>query len=243
MLTENTTDLICRLNPDGVFLYASAASAGLIGQPPEALVGKHFREVLHEEDLPRILGGFDRLRAGQAAAAFPHRSRTGHGSYVWCESTARAVRDPNGTVTELVTVTRSIEERRRLEAKLRHSQKLEAVGRLAGGVAHDFNNLLTVINGFSEMVLRGLARPDGANRQSGQGDSQGRGPGFGLTRQLLAFGRKQVQTRTRLNLNDVIGSRRSCSAGCSAKTSRSAPPSTPTRPRSSPTSARSNKCS
>jgi two-component system cell cycle sensor histidine kinase/response regulator CckA len=206
LLTENTTDLICRLNPDGVFLYASAASAGLIGQPPEALVGKHFREVLHEEDLPRVLGGFDRLRAGQAAAAFPHRSRTGHGSYVWCESTARAVRDPNGTVTELVTVTRSIEERRRLEAKLRHSQKLEAVGRLAGGVAHDFNNLLTVINGFSEMVLRGLARPDVARIANQVKEIRKAGDrASALTRQLLAFGRKQVQTRTRLNLNDVIG--------------------------------------
>jgi two-component system, cell cycle sensor histidine kinase and response regulator CckA len=205
LLTENATDMIARLSPAGVFLYASPATQSLFGAPPESLVGNHIRELVHEADLPRVLEVFEALAAGRSAGAFPHRCLAANGSFVWCESSARAVCIVNGRVTEFVMVTRSIEERRRLEARMQNSQRLEAVGRLAGGVAHDFNNLLTVINGFSEMVLRGLAHPDPTRiagqvqeiRKAGERAS-------GLTRQLLAFGRQQVQTRTRVNLNDVV---------------------------------------
>jgi signal transduction histidine kinase/CheY-like chemotaxis protein len=160
---------------------------------------------MHEDDLPRVMDLFDRLLAGQPAVTFPHRSRAHDGSYFWCESTARAVRDAAGTVAEVITVTRGIEQRRRLEAKVQNSQKLEAVGRLAGGVAHDFNNLLTVINGFSEMILRGLAKPDLPRIASQVQEIRKAGErASSLTRQLLAFGRLQVQTRTRVSLNTVI---------------------------------------
>ena len=205
LLTDNATDLIARLTPTGVFVYASAATRTLLGSAPESLFGRHVHELVHPEDLPRVLEVFDRLAADRPPDTFAHRCRAADGSYVWCESTARAVRDAGGAMTEIVTVTRSTEDRRRLEAKVQKSQRLQALRRLAGGVAHDFNNLLTVINGFSEMVLRGLGRPDPTRiaaqvqeiRKAGERAS-------GLTRQLLAFGRQQVQTRTRVNLNDVV---------------------------------------
>jgi PAS domain S-box-containing protein len=205
LLTENATDLIARLNTDGIFLYVSPASRTMLGIPPEHFIDRHVREFVHESDLPRLSELFDRLRNGQIAQTYSHQCRTHDGSYIWCESTNRAVQDPSGRVTELVMVTRCIEERRKLEAKAQNSQNLQAVGRLAGGVAHDFNNLLTVINGFSEIVLRGLSNPDPVRiasqvqeiRKAGERAST-------LTRQLLAFGRQQIQTRTRVNLNEVI---------------------------------------
>src|SRR5205823_2251806 len=144
LLTENATDLIARLTPAGVFRYASHAARTLLGTPPEDLVGRDVRALIHQADLPRVLEVFDKLAAGEPAETFGHRCRTADGSFVWCESTARAVRDDAGRVTEIVTVTRSVAERRRLEARVQKSQRLEAIGRLAGGVAHDFNNLLTV---------------------------------------------------------------------------------------------------
>lgn len=205
LLTDHATDLIARLTPDGEFLFVSPASKCLFGFVPEHYADRHFHEFLHEEDRSRVSDAFMRLRDGRAEDVFHHRLLTSTGSHIWCESTARVVRDECGKMLELVTVTRCIEERRKIEAKVQHSRKLEAVGRLAGGVAHDFNNLLTVINGFSEMVLRGLDTPDPVRialqvqeiRKAGERAA-------GLTRQLLAFGRKQVQTRTRVNLNDVV---------------------------------------
>ena len=113
-----------------------------------------------------------------------------------------------------MTVTRSIEERRKFEARVQNVQKMEAIGRLAGGVAHDFNNLLTVINGYSEVLLRGIGTQDPARtvaqvreiRQAGERAA-------GLTRQLLAFGRQQIQAKARLSLNRIVTDTGACSIG------------------------------
>jgi signal transduction histidine kinase len=102
---------------------------------------------------------------------------------------------------ELTQLTESMAERRRLEKHLRQSQKLEAVGRLAGGIAHEFNNLLTAIGGYSELLL---SRLDGDERQHVEEISLAAGRAARLTRQLLAFGRKQVARPEALDLNEVI---------------------------------------
>jgi two-component system, cell cycle sensor histidine kinase and response regulator CckA len=206
LLTENATDVIARLDPNGTIRFVSLAVQSLFGTAPESCQGRHLRDFLPEDDAPRMIEMLDRIAQGKITSAISHRWRSASGEYIWCESTMRAVCNANASLAEIVMVTRSIEERRRLEAKVQNSQKLEAVGRLAGGVAHDFNNLLTVINGFSEMVLRGLANPDPSRltaqvkeiRKAGERASA-------LTRQLLAFGRQQTQTRTQVNLNDVVG--------------------------------------
>jgi two-component system, cell cycle sensor histidine kinase and response regulator CckA len=205
LLTDNTTDMIGRLTPDGDFRYASPGALGLFGTDPETFLDTPFGEWLHPEDEPRLRDAIARLAGGGASHTLAHRSRHADGHYVWCESTVRAVRDATGEVVELVTVTRNIEERRKFEARVQNVQKMEAIGRLAGGVAHDFNNLLTVINGFSEMILRGIGTQDPARtaaqvreiRQAGERAA-------GLTRQLLAFGRQQIQAKARLSLNTVV---------------------------------------
>jgi signal transduction histidine kinase/CheY-like chemotaxis protein len=102
---------------------------------------------------------------------------------------------------ELTQLTESMAERRRLEKHLRQSQKLEAVGRLAGGIAHEFNNLLTAIGGYSELLL---SRLEGDERQHVEEISGAANRAARLTRQLLAFGRKQVARPEVLDLNEMI---------------------------------------
>jgi len=96
-----------------------------------------------------------------------------------------------------------IEDRRRLEAELRQAQKLEAIGHLAGGVAHDFNNILMVIRGYTDLLLA-EAGEDGTTRNDLREIQEAARRGSDLTRQLLAFGRKQVLTNRPLDLNAVL---------------------------------------
>ena len=114
----------------------------------------------------------------------------------------RAVSDGNnGRAFELFT--EDVTERRALEQQLRQSQKMEAVGRLAGGIAHDFNNLLMVISGYSEFLLDRLG-PEPALRGPAQEIASAAGRATSLTRQLLAFSRKQMLAPKVLDLNGVV---------------------------------------
>jgi hypothetical protein len=102
-----------------------------------------------------------------------------------------------------LVVAHDVTERKRLEAQLLQSQKLEAVGQLAAGVAHDFNNLLNVITGYSELLLRSLP-PNGTDRERTEQVRRAAERGAGLTRQLLAFSRRQVLEPRVLDLNAAL---------------------------------------
>ena len=102
-----------------------------------------------------------------------------------------------------------ITERLQLERQFRQAQKLESVGRLAGGVAHDFNNLLTVINGYSELLLKRLKHSDPLRPYAEEIRKAGE-HAASLTKQLLAFSRKQVIEPRVLDLNTRSGSLRPC---------------------------------
>ena len=112
-------------------------------------------------------------------------------------------RAPDGSIVRLQGTLQDVTEHHRLEQQFRQAQKMEAVGRLAGGVAHDFNNLLTVINGYSEMALEALG-PDDPKRTHFSEIRKAGECAADLTRQLLAFSRQQVLAPRVLDLNAVI---------------------------------------
>jgi PAS domain S-box-containing protein len=113
------------------------------------------------------------------------------------------VKDQAGKVTHIVATYRDTTEKRNLQDMLDHTQRLEAVGRLAGGVAHDFNNLISVINGYCEMLISDLAEQPQALREVTEIYNAGR-KAAKLTRQLLAFGRQEPLNAQVLNLNTMV---------------------------------------
>jgi two-component system cell cycle sensor histidine kinase/response regulator CckA len=119
------------------------------------------------------------------------------------EMTITPVRDSAGLISHFIAIKQDITQRKRLEAQYRQAQKMEAVGRLAGGVAHDFNNLLTIINGYSDILLARM-RPDDPLREMLNEVRQAGERASSLTRQLLAFSRKQIAAPVPLDLKKLV---------------------------------------
>ncbi len=133
-------------------------------------------------------------------------------------STKAAYRDPGGTLLGLIGIAHDVTERRRLEAELQQAQKLEAVGRLAGGVAHDFNNILSVIRGFSDLARAQLEGSDATVDEWLGHVSRATEQGSALTRQLLAFSRRQPLDTERSPSTASSPTWTRCCGACSART-------------------------
>ena len=128
---------------------------------------------------------------------------------IWIQLDVSVVRDAAGAPAYFIGQIQDITNRRQLEEQFRQSQKMEAVGRLAGGVAHDFNNLLTVISGYSELALQrvtdGESRPDADDvREDLEEIKNAAARAASLTQQLLAFSRQQVVQPGKLDLNEIV---------------------------------------
>ena len=132
------------------------------------------------------------------------------GRVVWLRDVVTVIRE-DGAV-RLRGIMLDVSERKRLEDELRQAHKMEAVGRLAGGVAHDFNNLLTVINGLRGAARRGTAREPPGRASAEQIRAAGE-RASGLTRQLLAFGKRSVVARARSTSTHWSSGWTTCSVG------------------------------
>jgi PAS domain S-box-containing protein len=150
-----------------------------------------FLSFVHPEDLDSVLRTTHAAVDGDAPYDIEHRIVRADGSVRWVHERADVVRDAEGKPLRILGTVQDITEKRTLEEQFRHAQKLEAIGRLAGGIAHDLNNSLTAIIGFTELALGSLAGSHPA-RADVQEIRRAAGRAESVTRQLLAFSRKQM---------------------------------------------------
>lgn len=202
-LTESSLDLITILGPDGIIRYESSSIEGALGYKPEEYTGKNAFEFVHPDDTPRVLHAFmEALQKKGNTPLLNFRFRHKDGSYRILEGVGNnMLADP--AVGAIVFNSRDIIERKRLEEQFLQAQKVQAIGQLAAGVAHDFNNILTAILGYADMLLMQFKAGD-PHQGHVAGIKQATIRATALTRQLLAFGRKQMLQPTVMDLNTSI---------------------------------------
>ena len=206
-LAENAPDIVFRyeLSPERRFAYVSPVITAVTGYSPE----EHYADpdlsfkIVHSDDrhLLECLFRGDGRHGGTVTMRWTHKD----GHLIWVEQRTVLVREASGQVVAIEGIARDITERRQLEEQLRHSQKMEAIGRLTAGVAHDFNNLLTVINGYSDLSLREISPSDPVRKKIDEVRKAG-DQAAALTRQLLAFGRKQPSQSKIVDVNAAVQS-------------------------------------
>jgi PAS domain S-box-containing protein len=200
---ENLPLGVYRSTPDGRVLMANPALLRMLGYDSwQELAFRNLEGEAFEAGHPR--GAFCEQieREGEARgleAAWKRRD----GSTIFVRESARAFRAEDGRVLYYDGIVEDVTERRRLEEQLRQAQKMEAVGRLASGVAHDFNNLLTIIMGYSDLLFESVSADD-RMRPPVEEIKKAAERAAALTRQLLAFGRKQVLPPRILDLNGLL---------------------------------------
>jgi PAS domain S-box-containing protein len=200
---------------DARFIRVNQRFCKIMGYSREELLGLTFREITHPDDLARDEQIVAQLLRGELSSfAVEKRYLRKDGGVVWANLLLSLLRSPAGDPLHFVAVVEDItgqkraqDERRNLERQLLQAQKMESVGRLAGGVAHDFNNHLTVINGYCIMLLDEMGPADPLREPVDEILLAGH-RAAALTRQLLAFSRKQVAEPRVISLNDVVADAR-----------------------------------
>lgn len=162
-----------------------------------------FIDCIHPDDRVGVLEAVGQATKSGSDFTVVYRVLAPDGQLRWLNGAGRVLLDAHGNPQRAVGISQDVTERHRLEAQFQQAQKMEAVGRLAGGVAHDFNNLLTVILGFCEILLEGVAPGERGSTEIGEIQKAGV-RAAALTRQLLAFSRKEITELKVLDLNAVI---------------------------------------
>jgi two-component system cell cycle sensor histidine kinase/response regulator CckA len=202
-LVENSSDALLLIDGEGRINYLSPSSQRLLGWMPEQMVGRSMFDFLHAADHQAFETHIGEIldRPGQSVLA---HGRFHHADGSWRTMEAIGVNrlgDP--AVAGIVINARDVSDRRRLEEQLRLAQKMEAVGQLAGGIAHDFNNLLTAILGYCHLMLDDI--PEGERLRADLLEIQAAGDrAAALTRQLLAFSRRQMLQPQIVNINQLV---------------------------------------
>lgn len=187
------------------FIRVNEALAQRFGlSDPGEAIGKTDADFFREEHARQAYADEQRVMTnGQPLLGLEERETWPDGHITWASTSKVPIRDAGGQVVGLVGVSRDITERKTLEARFRQTQKMEAVGRLAGGVAHDFNNQLGVVIGCCEAVMKRLDEKNPLRAKQAE-ILKAAHRAADLVQQLLAFSRRQVLQPEALDLNDVV---------------------------------------
>jgi PAS domain S-box-containing protein len=206
-LVEACDDSIVGATIDGVIRSWNPGAERIYGYSADEMIGKSPSILVptgrpHEVEL-----GFEKARNGERIKPFECIRERKDGRQILVSVTISSIRDPAGKIDGFALVTRDISQSRHIEGSLRQAQKMEAVGRLAGGVAHDFNNLLGVIIGYSDLILD-ESQPNQPIRKHAEQIKKAGEQAAALTGKLLAFSRQQVFETRVLNLNAIVADMR-----------------------------------
>jgi PAS domain S-box-containing protein len=195
---------ITQVDMDGAYIRVNPAMCEMLGYSEAELLSKTSESITHPLDWESERALLESMLSGgrdfyEVEKRYLHRS----GATIWVSVTSSLVKDMTKRPLYRITVVQNITRRKRAEDQLQQAQKMEGIGRLAGGIAHDFNNLLTVILGNSELALAEL--PDNAPNRARFQEIQASGQtAAALTRQLLAFSRKQVIRKRVVDLKEIV---------------------------------------
>jgi PAS domain S-box-containing protein len=201
-LFDNASDLVCATTAEGEFLYVNRAWRDVIGHEGDAAAGRRLFDVVHASSREQYLEVQARALAGETVTHAELVLVTGDGTSVTVEGNVSATSADGGPVV-LRGIYRDITERKRIEDQLRRAERMQAAGRLAGGVAHEVNNMMTGVIGFSEFLLRTLDPSDPRRAEVGEIIRAGT-RAADVTRQLLAFTRQQFLRPELLDINEVV---------------------------------------
>ncbi len=201
-------DGVIATDAQGRVTFLNAVAEKLLGWPLAEAAGLPLAQIFHihnEQTRKPVDNPVDRvLQLGTVVGLANHTilvNRLGHEIPV--EDCAAPIHNDQGQCTGVVLVFRDATERRRLEAQVQQGLKMEAIAQLAGGLAHDFNNLLTIVNGYSDLLLVSMG-PEHAWYNLVSEINQAGQRAADLTRQLLAFSRRQMLQPRALNLNQIV---------------------------------------
>ncbi|MDQ1727986.1 MAG: two-component system, cell cycle sensor histidine kinase and response regulator CckA [Pyrinomonadaceae bacterium] len=201
-LVENAHDIIYEHDLQGNYTSTNKAGEEITGYSRLDTLKLNFTQTVSPEYVDKGREMLRRKLAGEEITAYELEIITKAGKRIPVEVNSRLVYQ-NGVPVGVQGIARDVSERKLLEEQLRQAQRLEAIGQLAGGVAHDFNNLLTVIGGYSSILLSKLPS-ESPHRASVEEIKKAGDRAGALTRQLLAFSRKQILQPKILNLNTVV---------------------------------------
>lgn len=210
-IIENIEDGYFEVDIAGNFTFYNDSLCRILGYSKDEMIGVNNRQYTDQENAKKLFQAFNKVyRTGEPAREFDWEILRKDGTKRSIEASVSLIKDPSdnrigfrGIVRDITDRKLAEEDRAALQEQLRQSQKIEAIGRLAGGIAHDFNNLLTVIKGYSQLSLQEL-KEDVPLRGHIDEIKRASEKAADLTRQLLAFSRRQILETRVLDLNTVL---------------------------------------
>ncbi len=202
LLVDNQADMVIKLDSEFRAIFVSPSAVKTLGVPEKDLLGRRTAEFVHPDDVHMLAKHKAIIDTGEdSPESLIVRMKSGD-DWIWTSWTGSNIRDDRGNLKARISVGRDITHQREMESQLRQGQKLQAVGQLAGGVAHDFNNIIQAILGYVSFVMAELPPDSEAYADLVQAELAAERAAT-LTRQLLAFSRRQLLLPVLLDLNRV----------------------------------------